>query len=206
MSYSQNSEDLIIENYFNGFKGVLLDIGANEGETFSNSRRLILQGWGAVMFEPSPSAFNRLSKLYKDCPLVAVHCVAISDKSGMLTFYESGAHVPNGNDISLVSTLDYNDTIRWRKSGVQFNEIEVVAKSWADVYRDLPKVFDFITIDAESMDWQILQQIDLTAVGCRCLCIEWNSKPELAHAYTAYCLQHGLTELHRNAENIIFCK
>ena len=57
MDYSQNGEQLIIEKYFGDFKGILLDIGANDGETLSNSRSLIKKGWQAVLVEPSESAF-----------------------------------------------------------------------------------------------------------------------------------------------------
>ena len=37
MNYSQNNEQNIILNYFKNYKGTLLDLGANDGITFSNS-------------------------------------------------------------------------------------------------------------------------------------------------------------------------
>lgn len=63
---------------------------------------------------------------------------------------------------------------------------------------------DFITIDIEGMDWELLQAIDLTAVGCKCLCIEWNSRHDLERLFTQYCNKHNMIEIHRNAENLIF--
>ena len=43
IDYTQQLEQDVILNYFeNKEHGTLLDIGANDGETFSNSRALIL--------------------------------------------------------------------------------------------------------------------------------------------------------------------
>ena len=43
IDYTQQLEQDVILNYFeNKEHGILLDIGANDGETFSNSRALIL--------------------------------------------------------------------------------------------------------------------------------------------------------------------
>ena len=62
--YSQSGQDAFVLSYFNNKRnGVFIDIGANDGETFSNSRQLILDGWNAVLVEPSPKAFAKLNKL-----------------------------------------------------------------------------------------------------------------------------------------------
>ena len=46
--YTQNDEESVIRGYF-GYQDpkclFLLDIGANDGQTFSNSRQCILDGW-----------------------------------------------------------------------------------------------------------------------------------------------------------------
>ena len=55
--YSQNGEQKIILEYFQDkYKGKVLDIGANDGITLSNSRALIEKGWDGVLIEPAPSA------------------------------------------------------------------------------------------------------------------------------------------------------
>lgn len=200
--HSQNQEAQIIERYFNGRVGSLLDIGCNDGQTFSNSYDLIQSGWKAELLDPSPIAFNLASKLHKDRKDVWVYNFGIGLNTGEYTFYESGAHIPHGEDVALVSTTNTVEMKRWQNIGVQFKTTKVVLKSWADFYNGAK--YDFITIDAESADWDILQQIDLGAVGCECLCIEWNSSPILAKEYARYCLPFGLTEIHRNAENIIY--
>jgi len=201
---SQNNEAQIVANYFGKFKGTVLDIGANDGQTFSNSFDLIKSGWSGVLIEPG-TVFKQLQELHKDNNAVTCYQLAIAEKERLLTFYESGAHVKNGSDTGLVSTLDYNETIRWRINNVEFTErqVQAVPFSWVLKWQ---KQFDFITIDAEGFDLQILKQIDLAKVGCKCLCIEWNGLIDLDREYRRYCNSYGLKEISRNRENIIFAK
>jgi len=201
---SQNNEAQIVADYFKGFKGTVLDIGANDGQTFSNSYDLIQSGWSAVLIEPG-TVFTQLQELHKDNKAVTCYQLAIADKEQILTFYESGAHVKNGKDTGLVSTLDYNESIRWRNSGVEFTERKVQAVPFSWVYK-WHKQFDFITIDAEGFDLQILKQIDLVKVGCRCLCIEWNGVIDLKREYSNYVAIWGLRLISENRENLIFAK
>ena len=57
--YSQHGEQAIILDYFEkqGIQqGRFLDIGANDGITFSNSYALVIRDWKGVAVEASPSA------------------------------------------------------------------------------------------------------------------------------------------------------
>lgn len=202
MSYSQNQEDLIVKAYFNGHIGRLLDIGANDGITFSNSRLLIEMGWEADLFEPSSIAGD-LFLLYKDSDRVHVYAKGIAATIGNKTFYESGAHLKGGSDRALVSTCIAAEMNRWKGVEFKLRPAEFVDFNGWHQYADSPAL-DFISIDVEGMEMEILQQINLSEVGCKCLCIEWNSQPHLAKLYTDYCAQFRLKEIHRNAENIIY--
>jgi FkbM family methyltransferase len=204
-SVAQNKEDLFIQEYFGDFKGTLLDIGSNDGITFSNSRLLIENGFKAHLVEPS-SVFYDLKRLYLGNQNVHCYNVAIGEQQGIVDFYESGAHVPNGTDKALVSTLDFNETQRW--ANVQFNKIKVNVVPFNFLWEmtDFAK-FDFISIDAEGHDLTILRQIDLDAVRCKCLIIEHNGSEDLKTDFCRYCVdQFGMKLALVNAENIIFIR
>lgn len=201
--YSQNDEARIVQRYFNGRIGNLLDIGANDGVTFSNSYDLMQLGWFGCFMEPSPVAFAKLEKLHAGNKNAWCYNYGIAAKTGVYEFHESGAHVPNGQDVALVSSIDPSETKRWKDNGVKFKTMKVNMKSWADFIAPSDK-FHFISIDAEGCDWDILQQIDLKAVSCECICIEWNSKPELLQLYADYCKGYGMKRVGLNAENVIF--
>lgn len=69
---------------------VCLDIGANIGLT-----ALLYVGLGAcktVAVEANPEMFERLKNVASDCDLIEVFNLAVSDKEGELTLFESRAH------------------------------------------------------------------------------------------------------------------
>lgn len=203
-SYSQSKEDLFIQNYFGDQIGTLLSIGENNGIDLSNARALLEKDWFGHLVEPS-SVFYNLKRLYLGNDKVQCYNVAIGEEQGIVDFYESGAHVPNGTDKALVSTLDFNETQRW--SNVEFNKIKVNVVPFNFLWEMTDfATFDFISIDAEGYDLTILQQIDLAAVGCKCLIIEHNSNKNLIEAYKGYCRNFGLVAVLENAENIVFIK
>jgi len=203
--YSQNSEERIVGDYFNGVIGTLLDIGANDGKTLSNSLFLIEKGWSAVLVEPSPTTFGKLSQLHKGNYNVFCKQVAISDFNGDADFFESGEHLGNG-DTSLLSSLDSEEIKRWRNT-TTFEPIKVSVVDWNTFLNNSQiKKFDFISIDAEGVDITILKQMNLKELGCKCLIIEWNSIPLNKDYIDAIVIIQGYKLIHKNAENLIYAK
>lgn len=201
-SYSQFGEDDIIIRYFNHFKGVLLDIGANDGVTLSNSRALIEKGWGADLVEPAAIPYKKLAKLYKDNSLIKLHNYAIDNESGLCNFYESTS-LFNIKDSGLLSTIKENYLVNVYQTN--FTQYEIETLSFKDFQeKSLYKKWDFINIDTEGCDWDILQQINLIEVDCKCLCIEYNGhNPGI---YIDYCKNYNLSLLYQNDINLILCK
>lgn len=205
--YSQNNEDELMLAYFNSKNKSVLEIGANDGKTLSNSLLFIENGWRAHLIEPSKKAFDCLLKLHGQNQNVHIYNVAISDVTETKKYYESGALL-GADDYSLVSSLDENELKRWGGS-VDFVETTAECVSWNDFikFNKLKTTqFNLISIDAEGYDWIILQQIDLCSHNCEMLCVEWNGIKDNDIKFTEYANRHNLFEIHRNAENIIFAK
>ena len=199
MTYSQGLEQETILNHMKDFKGTLLSIGENDGETLSNVRQLILNGYAAVLVEPAETPFAKLKELYKDNPNVECLNVAISDTEGMVTFYESGEHLGKG-DSGLLSTLVPEEMKRWNDDFKQTITRSIKMDTLLDI--SPYKTFDLISIDAEGKDYEILSQIDLT--GCKLLIVETNSIED--KKYIDYCKNFGMRLVFKNAENLIFVK
>lgn len=198
MRYSQNNEQEVILGYFgNHYIGTFLDLGCNDGITFSNTRALGLRGWSGKLVDASEKATNLAKAVYKDNDRVEVVNVAIAPYKGFITFYESGTHL-GGQDVSLVSTIIETEKSRWTKE--QFTEVQVPCDTVKAIVNG--RTFDFINIDIEGMDYEVLSQIDLTDV--KCVCVEYNGiEPQ---KYIDYCAQFDMKEIHRNGENLIFAK
>jgi FkbM family methyltransferase len=209
--YTQNNEEEVIRNYFSTEDPkslCLLDIGANDGETFSNSRQLILDGWKAVLIEPSPKAFAKLKTLYPRNAKVKLKQFAIFDRTGEVTFHESGSWNEDESDIALLSSVKESELKRWGNR-VSFDATTVKCYTFQDFLMNenlTSTKFDFISIDAEGVDWEILNQIDLNQIGCKCLCVEWNGIDDLYSKMVDYCKKHGMREHSKNPENLIFVR
>lgn len=207
-SNSQHQEDLIIEKFFlsqegQTFKGTLLDIGANDGKTLSNTYGFIEQGWKADLVEPSPRAFAALWMRYKDNPNVQLHQCAIGEDK-VVTLYESSSLFTD-DDVALVSTVKPEEMERFKPYNIKFTPRRVRSITF-DYLRKLcnNKTWDYISIDAEGMDLEILKQINLTEVGCKALIIEYNGKNK--QEFKDYCKSHGMFLHWFNEVNLIFIK
>lgn len=205
--YSQNEEDLHIANYFGEFKGNLLSVGENNGKTLSNSLRLIELGWKAVLVEPSPVAFKELYELHnKDENVVLSNC-AIGTEDGDCILHESGAHFADNSDYALLSTIKQPEP-KWQS--VSFKDVKVKLKTYKTFLDDLTeftdiKEFDFITIDAEGVDIDILKQIDLT--NTKLLCIEWNSIKSVKQEILGYTSKFEMSNIiYQSAENLLITR
>lgn len=208
MSYSQNEEEKYILDYFdrgymqahlsNG-KGTFLSIGENDGITLSNVRALAERGWRGVLVEPSPTAFAKLKENYKGKEGFYFYPYALGITNGTVKMWDSGTHLNKG-DTSLLSTLVEKDKTKWEKS-TQFTEIEVQCFRWKTFLNRLKlKSFDFISCDAESMDYEILKQIDLRETSC--VCVEFNGDANLKLEFDK--LMIGFKLIYTSPENLIY--
>ena len=193
--YSQNNEQEFILNYFKNQTGVFLDLGAYDGVDLSNTRALMELGWAGLCFEPHPEIFKKLESNCEQFHNVYAIEMAVGVSNGVFKL--------NAND-TYYSTLIDSEKERF-KNTQQFTEVECTVINFATVQKSSPfKNFDFISIDCEGIDFQILTQIDLNDVGCDMLCIETNGIE--TEKYIQYCKNFGMNLLHQNAENIIMAR
>lgn len=207
--YSQNSEEQYIIEYFNGKVGTFIDIGANDGKTFSNTFALANLGWKGCLVEPSPKAFHQLKQTYftlmkevlKSNDGFYFYNFALGETNGLVKMWDSGTHLGK-DDHGLLSTMNAEDYNKWRGS-TQFTEIEAQCFRWKTFLNRLKlKEFDFISMDCEGNEIAILKQMDLRSTSCACL--EWNSKPEVKAEFDK--LMIGFKIIYTSSENIIYAR
>jgi len=204
MYYGQNLEDQIVANWFGQYVGTVLEVGANDGFTYSNSLHFIEKGWSAVLVEPSAKVFWKMFERHKERKNVIVVNAAIAEHVGSGVLYDSGDFLLKGTS-SLLSTMKPSEIKRW--GDVQFEETHISVLTFYQLLQDVPyKQFDFISIDCEGYDLEVLRQIDLDQVGCKAICVEHNSYPNILSQINEYCLPLGFKQIGYNAENIILAR
>jgi FkbM family methyltransferase len=81
--HSANGEDGLIDYFFSKIPNpvnFVVDIGANDGISSSNSRMLIERGWSGILVEPYSEYFNKLVILYSSRSDIQLFNYGISDK------------------------------------------------------------------------------------------------------------------------------
>ena len=198
MSYSQRDEEkYILAHFRNKPKGSILEIGAYDGISFSNTLALIEKGWVATLVEPSPTVFPALQKRFRGNKRVDLHNVAIGNECGRMDFYDS-----NGDAIS---SLFESEVKPWQDQGVNITKTKVDVIDYAElINRSLWKSFDFVNIDVEGdqLGFEILKQIPLDNVDMVCIEVGGETRQQTR----AYLAGHNFELLHYTAENIIMVK
>lgn len=199
--YTQNYEQEVIEDFFKNTVGTLWDFGCNDGITLSNTYDLLFnKGWKGTIVDASDVCIERARSIYSERSDVQVLNIGISNENSILDFYESGHHL-GAEDWGLVSSFIRNTTHRW-ESSTTYTVKQVPCYNFQHFIEKLAiyKTADFISIDIEGMDYDVLSQINLDETNTRLICIEHTHR---SNDIREYAKQFGFTLLSENCENII---
>ena len=135
----------------------IVDVGASNGFYMSNSFPFIARGWRAVLIEPHPVAFEKFKKLHEDKPEVVCLNFACAETDGQRPLYFA-----KNSSNSSHSTLCIDDSPRWRAvRSDKFSMVEVRRLDGILAEQKIPADFGILTVDAESMDYEVLLGLDL---------------------------------------------
>ena len=185
MYYSQSGQDKYLnEVIFKGKKnGIFLDIGANDGITYSNSYFFEKElGWKGVCVEPIPSTYEKLNVLRKS---INLNC-GISIEEGLKEFLliEGYSEMLSG----LTDKYDERHIERIENELKQFGgkaeKIKVPCRNINSIFEEyqLHKI-DYCTIDIEGGEFEIIKSIDFAKVDIRAFSIENNYNDEDLRSY-----------------------
>ena len=176
MRYSQAGEDAIVLDYFGGRVGVYVDVGAFDGVTSSNTYALQLAGWRGVCIEPSPIAFNKLVESRLSPVTECVQCACVDKLDGGMMPFMLLDTIPQFSGIS-------PDSEKVRREcavmdvAVHPQVINVRAVTLDDVLNQSAlgvEQIDFVSIDTEGTELDVLRGFDLDRWKPQLLCIESN--------------------------------
>jgi len=168
-------QDMLVADLLGNKRGgVFVDIGANDGVTISNTCYLERElGWSGIAVEPIPSIFETL-KANRSCTLVN-GCV--TTESGTGKFFEV---VGGPNMLSTLAIHNVGLTARrLRKNAArhsaEIREIDVPCFIFPDLAeRHGMREIDFLSVDTEGGELEILRTIDFTKFPTKVISVENN--------------------------------
>ena len=170
--YSQYGQDVVVFDLLKNKKdGIFVDIGANDGTTFSNSLLFEESGWSGICVEPHPQMFDILKRNRK-CNLVNA-CISGEDTAVEFLVIEGGSNMLSGiqnfMDASDLERIDRD--IKSSGGSKQIIEIESLSPTTL-LNRYAFKSIDFLSIDTEGCELQILQSINFTTIPISVISVE----------------------------------
>lgn len=174
-SFAQCGEDLIVEFIFQALRipcFTYLDIGANHPSRLSNTCRFYRQGMRGVCVEPDPELFAVLAEKRPEDQHVNAGISDVDQEA--LPFYILSAPTLN--------TFCQEEAVRLTKSGAhtlrRVTRVPMISipSLLARYFPD--KAPDFLSVDVEGLDLQILRAIDFSRCRPKVICVETLSYSE----------------------------
>lgn len=167
-AYSQEGEDLILKRIFENKKnGFYVDIGAHHPKRFSNTYLFYKIGWVGLNVDAMPGSMKAFEKIRpKDINIE----MGVGEREGEMEYYLFNEPALNGFSKSLSNQRHENES-----------SFKIIAKKTVEV-RKLSSIFedylpdnqfvDFLSIDAEGLDFTVLKSNDWRKYRPRFVLIE----------------------------------
>ena len=150
--YSQYGEDRILDWLFRGTRGTCVEVGGNDGATFSTTLYFEKAGWETILVEPIPELGERIRASRRGR---LFNCAA-SDKAGRAVL-----SIPASGDV--YASLEANPTMSaMMKDPAAVKAVEVETRTLDSMLEEAGvSSIEFITIDVEGHETQVLKGFDL---------------------------------------------
>lgn len=171
ISYSQEGEDLILNRIFeNQNKGFYIDIGAHHPKRFSNTFLFYEKGWSGINIDAMPGS---MKEFYKERPRDINLEIGISKEASSLTYYMFNE--PALNTFSKAQAEEKDNF----KSFKLINTLTIKTiplRQIIEDYRLYSTVVDFMNIDVEGLDLEVLESYSWTLTKPKVILIELQNK------------------------------
>ena len=169
LSKAQLIQDLIVSYFFKG-KGYFVEFGASDGIIVSNTFYLEKELlWRGILAEPSRKWEDAL-RLNRGCHIETA-CVYDLSRTQILF---------NETEDGLLSTIsDYSDSdmhANLRKQGFQYLVNTISLEDLLKKF-DAPKYIEFLSVDTEGSEWEILRHFDFDSYKFGAIFVEHNYGP-----------------------------
>jgi|FAXJ01.1.fsa_nt_gi FkbM family methyltransferase len=166
--FAQLDQDAWIEDTFPPkYKGYFVDIGAATGVWINNTYYLENDlGWKGICVEPNPESFSEL-KISRKCPIFNL---AVADKDSKAKFTIKGEM----SQIVFDNAADNRDIFGGGPSN-KIIEIETVTPTELLKRANAPTVIDYLSLDTEGNERQILSVFPFHLYKVRAITVEHNA-------------------------------
>jgi len=178
-TYSQHGEDLRIRELLtDSCQPFVVDVGANDGYSWSNSIAFIELGYAALLIEPMGKYAQQCRDRFRENDRVFVEETAILNRTGTVKFYIN--HDVERDLLSMTSSVR-----REIIDSEKIVEVEVPVCPLATLLERhaVPVDYALLTVDAEGVDLEVLHTARLDTYRPAVICVEYGLNERPVHDY-----------------------
>jgi FkbM family methyltransferase len=196
--YSQYNEESFLTTFFNSItNGLVVEIGAADGISNSNSRYLIEMGWSGLLVEPNKKNYIKIKNLYLNNDNVIVENVGCSNVSlKNVDFF-----IDKNDEYEQLSTFSIEQKNKCITIyGCSFDSDKIHLIKTSELFeKNKISYIDFLSVDTESFDTNVILGIDFNKVKIKLICVE-----HISNEMINYLNQMNYKEVFRTSGNIFF--
>lgn len=201
----------IYNNLF-GYKenGTFIEIGANDGQSFSNTCFLADIGWHGVYVEPIKEYYQKCKTRHENNKNISVINKAISSKDHEITIYKGGV-------LSTASKKAYDNfkKMSWASnhfSGEKESSEAITLQKLLET-NNIKPYFDLMVIDVEGFEWEVLKNFKIDQWHPKAVIIElhdtnpnYKCLKQDCDNIVDYFKYHNYKPIYKDASNTIYTK
>ena len=154
-SWSQEGEDIMLRRIFGSQRtGLYVDVGAHHPKRFSNTYFFYRLGWHGINIDAMPGSM----RLFNKCRPRDINLeLGIAQNAGTLNYFIFNETALNGFSATLSNQRNSENNKYYVKDVVKLNvqPLSEVLEKYAD-----GAAIDFMTVDVEGLDLQVLRSND----------------------------------------------
>lgn len=203
ISYSQEGEDMILRRLFETRRGgFYVDVGAHHPQRFSNTYYFYRQGWSGINIDAAPGSMKPFDRQRsRDINVEA----AIDKETRELPYFMFNESALNTFDEKLAESRNkapyrIEKTVSLRTTRL---------KDLLDEYLPAGQTIDFISIDVEGFDLNVLESSDWIRYRPRCIIVEsldMRLSRAADHPVVKFLAQHRYELLAKSLNSLIFAE
>jgi len=198
--YGQHGEDIYISSLFQNLNnGICIEVGAYDGISLSNTFHFEQKGWRSLCIEPIPLSFEKCKQIRKECYQGCIGEKDTDDKE--FTIFHLN------DNLCAISSLEPDERLieSHKHLITEVSKCMVKVRSLNSLLEEFnfPKKIDFISIDTENTELDVLKGIDFSVYDITLFVIENNYDEPFCENYLKPL---GYKKINRIAVNDFYVK
>jgi len=183
----------IYKKYF-GYpsKGLFVEVGAYDGETFSNTSCLADHGWKGIYVEPIHEHYQQCLERHKNNDVLVAQCSIGSEEKETDIYVCGGLTTSNKKLVEMYSEIDWSKDYVFHEDKCTQIRLETLLNS-----QNIQPNFDLLVVDVEGNEESVFESFDLNYWKPKMLIVELIDEHQSFQKYTDH------VEINRNMRNKI---